>query len=267
MNDTALRLALRELQRLLGSPVFWALLAVIALVLGLSGPFGTYQSMSLPPRLAYWALIVVTTGLAGWLTGTWVVLAFELRNWPFWAEAVAAGALVGLAVSLIVHGINAAFLGTPLWSFQALIGQAPATPLIGLAVTAAIVWTSRRAALPFLAPPAPAPEAPPGPPAARLLARLPLEKRGALVSLSVQDHYTEVTTSAGRALVLLRLSDAISEAEGVPGLQVHRSHWVALAAVARVRRDGARAVLTLKDGREVPVSRTYLPDAKRAGLL
>lgn len=268
MNDTALRLALRELHRLLATPVFWAILAVIALVLGLSGPFGTFQSMPLVPRLGYWALIVVTTGLAGWLTATWVVLAFELRDWPFWVEAVAAGALVGVVVSLVVHGLNAALLGLPLFSVEAWLEQAPATPLIGLAVTGAIVWSSRREALTFLATdPAPAAPSPAGPPAARLLARLPFDKRGALLSLSVQDHYTEVTTTAGRALVLMRLSDAMAEAEGVPGLQVHRSHWVALPAVARVRRDGARAVLTLKDGRELPVSRSFLPDVKRAGLL
>jgi DNA-binding LytR/AlgR family response regulator len=76
-----------------------------------------------------------------------------------------------------------------------------------------------------------------------------------------------VTTTAGRALVLLRLSDAIAEAEGVPGLQIHRSHWVTLAAVARVRRDGARVLLVLKDGRELPVSRTFMPQARLAGLL
>lgn len=266
MNDTALRLALREVQRLLSTPVFWALAGVIALVLGLSGPFGTYASMGLAPRLAYWAAIVVATGLAGWLAGTWVVLAFELRDWPFWAEAIAAGAVVGGVVSAVVHLINAAVLDTPLLSWQALVQQAPATPLIGLAVTATIIWTSRRAALPFFAAPE-APAAPPGPPAARLMARLPLDKRGALVALSVQDHYTEIVTTKGRELLLLRLSDAMAEAEGVPGLQVHRSHWVALSAVARARRGGARAVLTLKDGREVPVSRSFLPDVKRAGLL
>lgn len=267
MNDTALRLALRELQRVLATPVFWAILAVVALVLGLSGPFGTYASMPMPLRLAYWALIVVTTGLAGWFTGTWVVLAFELRDWPFWAGALAACALVGVVVSLVVHGVNAAWLGTPLLSWQALIQQAPATPLIGVAVTVAIVWTNRRTALPVPAAPTAEALAPPGPPAQRLLARLPLDKRGTLISLGVQDHYTEVTTSGGRTLVLLRLSDAMAEAEGVPGLQIHRSHWVALAAVARVRRDGARAILTLTDGREVPVSRTFLPDVKGAGLL
>lgn len=265
VTDTALHLALREVHALLRRPVFWAVIGLLSLVLGLSGPFGTYDSQSTLPRLGYWAVIVVLTSLVGWLVATWVVLAFELKGWPFWAEALAAGGAVGVAVSLAVQGVNAALLDLPFLSVEALSRQAPATLVIALAVTAALLWTNRRAARPW-APPSAAP-VPGTPPAQRLLARLPLDKRGALVSLSVQDHYTEITTTAGRALILLRLSDAIAEAEGVPGLQIHRSHWVALSAVARVRRDGARAVVTLKDGREVPVSRTYLPDVKGAGLL
>ncbi|MCW1932118.1 LytTR family DNA-binding domain-containing protein [Pararhodobacter zhoushanensis] len=98
------------------------------------------------------------------------------------------------------------------------------------------------------------------------MARLPLDKRGALISLSVQDHYVEVVTLRGRELLLMRLSDAIAETGGDVGLQVHRSHWVALDQVRAARREGARGVLTLSDGREIPVSRTYAAAAKAAGL-
>lgn len=263
MSDTALQLALREVIHILRNPAYWAVSAAVAVVLGLSGPFGTYETLQPGARLAYWAAIVLTTAPTGWLIGTWVVLGFELRGWPFWIEALSAGVAVGVAVSLVVHGVTVLARGGALLSWQGLAQQWPGTPLIGVAVTCAVVWTNRRAAV-TAAPPAPASVSEP---AARLLARLPFERRATLVSLSVQDHYTEVTTTTGRALVLLRLSDAIAEAEGVPGLQIHRSHWVALAQVARVRRDGARAVLTLKDGRALPVSRTYLPDVKLAGLL
>lgn len=265
MSDTALHLALREVTHILRNPAYWAISAAVAVVLGLSGPFGTYEAIPLGGRLAYWGVIVLTTAPTGWLIGTWVVLAFELHGWPFWIESLAAGGAVGVAVSLEVHVITALAHGGDLLSWQSLAAQIPATPLIGVAVTAAVLWTNRRAAL---VPPAQASSDPSSAaPAARLMARLPFERRGTLISLAVQDHYTEVTTSAGRALILLRLSDAIAEAEGVPGLQIHRSHWVALAQVARVQREGARAVLTLKDGRELPASRTYLPDVKQAGLL
>ena len=43
----------------------------------------------------------------------------------------------------------------------------------------------------------------------------------------MEDHYVRVFTDAGESLILLRLSDAMAEVRDVPGLQIHRSHWVA----------------------------------------
>ena len=70
----------------------------------------------------------------------------------------------------------------------------------------------------------------------------------------MQDHYVEVHTAAGSELLLLRFRDALREVEGVDGLQVHRSHWVARNAVARVerRRGGGRVALRLVNGSKVP---------------
>ena len=65
-----------------------------------------------------------------------------------------------------------------------------------------------------------------------------------------------VKTSRGRELVLLRFSDAMQQA-GTSGLQVHRSHWVADEFVTSVNRDNGKLTLTLGDGTEIPVSRTY----------
>jgi DNA-binding LytR/AlgR family response regulator len=50
-------------------------------------------------------------------------------------------------------------------------------------------------------------------------------------------------------------------------LQVHRAHWVARDQVRTARRSGARAILTMTDGSEVPVSRSFVPVVKAAGLL
>nr|WP_301270752.1 MULTISPECIES: LytTR family DNA-binding domain-containing protein [unclassified Roseobacter] len=106
-------------------------------------------------------------------------------------------------------------------------------------------------------------EAPPAP----LLDRLPLEKRGPLVALSVEDHYVRVRTTKGEEMVLMRLTDAIREVGATAGLQVHRSHWVALDAVRSARREGDRAILTMSHGGDIPVSRSRLADAKSARLL
>jgi len=97
--------------------------------------------------------------------------------------------------------------------------------------------------------------------------RLPLEKRGCLIRLEAQDHYLNVVTKAGSALLLMRLQDAVEALAGLQGLQVHRSHWVALSAVAAHRRDKGRDFLVLTNGDEVPISRSFRPDVKAAGLI
>jgi len=96
----------------------------------------------------------------------------------------------------------------------------------------------------------------PAPP--KFLDRLPLKLRGAEVwAVEAEDHYLRLHTSRGQDLILLRLADAIDELAGIEGAQVHRSWWVARDAIADARRGDGRATLTLKDGSEVPVSRTY----------
>ena len=97
-----------------------------------------------------------------------------------------------------------------------------------------------------------------GPTPPKFLERLPLKLRGAEVwAVEAQDHYLRLHTSKGQDLILLRLADAIAELEGLEGAQVHRSWWVARDAITEARRGDGRATLTLKDGSEVPVSRTY----------
>ena len=54
---------------------------------------------------------------------------------------------------------------------------------------------------------------------------------------------------------------------GVTGMQVHRSWWVARAAIIDARRGDGRATLTLKDGTEAPVSRTYAAELRRRGWI
>ena len=98
----------------------------------------------------------------------------------------------------------------------------------------------------------------PGPAPPKFLERLPLKLRGAEVwAVEAEDHYLRLHTSKGQDLILMRLSDAVAELEGIEGAQVHRSWWVAREAIADAERGDGRATLTLKDGAEVPVSRTY----------
>ncbi len=109
---------------------------------------------------------------------------------------------------------------------------------------------------------------PPPDPTAKFLERLPPRYRGAaLYAISSEDHYLRVHTSLGEELILMRLSDAVSELESAGGLQVHRSWWVARDGVASVTREGDKPVIALKSGGKAPVSRTYQKAAREAGLI
>lgn len=80
---------------------------------------------------------------------------------------------------------------------------------------------------------------------------------GALLSAEAQEHYVRLTTKRERRLELCRFSDLIRELSPAQGLRVHRSHWVAAAALKSATRSGANLHLTLTTGQQVPVSRTY----------
>ena len=65
----------------------------------------------------------------------------------------------------------------------------------------------------------------------KLLARIPMAKRGDLISLIVTDHYVEVTTKQGKHLMLMRFPDALAEIPSGISMQVHRLYWVAQAQI------------------------------------
>jgi len=56
----------------------------------------------------------------------------------------------------------------------------------------------------------------------------------------------------------MRLSDALGELGDAAGMQVHRGWRVAHGGSATLRRDGGWTMVVLRNGLEVPVSRTYL---------
>jgi len=99
-----------------------------------------------------------------------------------------------------------------------------------------------------------------------LMAKLPLEKRGKLLCLEMDDHYLNVHTEKGNHLVLMRFKDALSLVEDYPGIRTHRSWWVALDAIVGEERDGRKNLLKLSNEILVPVSKTYLASVKQSLL-
>jgi DNA-binding LytR/AlgR family response regulator len=180
------------------------------------------------------------------------------RRLPLWAAVLLQGVLTGLAITPVVFVLTFLFFpGLP--PLPALFSLAAQGVVIAVVVTAVIAVVGAQ-----LAPKSASEAQSAGPP---LLARLPLDRRGRIFALSAEDHYTRVRTSLGEVLVLMRLSDAIDLAAPIEGVQIHRSHWVAVAAVVGVRRHGDGAMVRLTDGAELPASRRNIPALRDAGLM
>ncbi|MGL4238234.1 LytTR family DNA-binding domain-containing protein [Tabrizicola sp.] len=251
MTDHPLPFALRELRAHFRRPVVVAALAGIAVVLAVAGPFEALQRIPFLGRLGYWVAVVVATyGVGFFVSG---LVHFVMRE----RAPVLRGALSVLAMSLAVTPLLILLNGgVGMWPDT--FSEVASSFLIVLAVSAAMETVGAVA------------EAEHPPAEARtpaILDRLPLEKRGALVSLSAQDHYVDVVTTKGREMLLMRLGDAIRETAGVAGLQVHRAHWVARDQIARVDKRGDAAVIVMRNGTEIPVSRSGTKVVQDAGLL
>lgn len=235
----------------------WAVIVGVVLVLGLSGPFGTFEALDLPQRLFYWVSVGVTTFAAGSFFSTWSAEALKRRNAPIWVHLPVNAVMATLPVVPIVMAVNLVVFGGYEVDTPTLLQIILYVFVVAFAVSALfLLFEISRPKIEAAGPRAP-----------RLLDRLDVTKRGPLISLSVQDHYVEVVTARGRALVLMRMSDAISETEGTEGAQIHRSHWVALDGVAAIRKQAGRTLVETKGGDLLPVSRGFQEAAKAAGLI
>lgn len=232
----------------------WARAAAIAGVaggfMGFAGAFGT-GAMPLPLRLAYWVgLMLAGTVLAN---GIFAILALvrPLARRPLAYLAAATLAMGGLYTGVVWLVTRPLHPVGPLELFAPVL-------MVSAAMTALNMLANRT--------PVETHAASPGAPPPRFLDRLPPKLKGAeLYAVEAQDHYLRLHTSRGGDLILMRLSDAVAELEGLEGAQTHRSWWVAKDAVESARRADGRAVLVLKSGAEAPVSRSYLRALRAEG--
>lgn len=213
------------------------------LVLALTGPFGTYEAMAFSQRLVFWLVVFTGIGFFMHVCQTAALRSRWLAPLPpvlrLGAGAVLAG-LPGAAVVIFVYAVfhppvMAAGSLPVIWLQVALIGW-----VVG--IVEFLDWGTTPAA------------AAPTRQRTAFHKRLPPELGDDIISISMQDHYAEVTTTKGRHLVLIRLGDAIAELQGAPGVQLHRSHYASAAHLLRLHREGTRLWATLSDGRSLPVS-------------
>ena len=221
----------------------------VAVVIGVSGGMGDLG------HAVEWLAESVLGALVGIATGRWVVPA-RWYDQPWKAALTIAGAVTP-PIAAVVVGVQVLGDHQPLTA-GFVLHVLPTVFAISLVMTAIALLVRRH--------PTQTHAAPLNAPPPKFLARLPAKLAGAeLYAVEAEDHYLRLHTSLGQDLMLMRLADAIVELEGLEGAQTHRSWWVARAAVTSVERADGRAVLTLKDGAEAPVSRGYARALRAAG--
>lgn len=253
VSNTRLQTAFREWQSHFSKPLTHIVVVGIAVILSVVGPFGTIDLLRTVPLFGFWLLQVYATYSVGFITSTLCKSRLKDRL-PLWLSIGIEALIIAFAVLTVVLGIIYLVFG-PVLELRTLL-----TFSLNVLVIAAVITSILHAIKHHLV-------TEPINDGVPLLERLSFEKRGLLVSISVEDHYVRVRTTNGEEMLLMRLSDAIKETGATQGLQVHRSHWIALDQVTAAKRDDARAILTMTHGPEIPVSRANIAAAKEAGLL
>jgi hypothetical protein len=245
---------------LLGTAREWAIDLAVGAAIGVFmaavGPYGSYFNGPLPPRVFHFvACFWVGTLIFGVLQRLAVAWAARVGV-PVWL-AVGAALLVGCVPLAAFVG----WLATTLWPFlhgrisplewygQCVVLSGPVLTFV--IVRRALFTRASPPPVPILGPPVPAP------------ADAPAD----VVCLRMEDHYVRVHTLAGSRLVAGPFERVIAGLGDLEGMRVHRSWWVARAAVRGIAADGRNLRLLLRGDLSAPVSRASVARLRAAGWL
>jgi len=220
---------------------------------------GAFETVNIPlwGRLAYWVPVMIAGGLWGHLCSGLVERYIDLDERP-WLTVVALTLIISGPLSVFVWAATGLAFDGQLYPLSVLPNLVIPVLVITATITAINVFLSKSPVQTHAAPAGMAP--------ARFPDRLPPRLRGAAIrAVQAEDHYLRIHTERGSDLILMRLSDALAELEGLEGAQTHRSWWVARDAVRDVDRGDGRAVLTLDGGLKAPVSRRFAKALRAAG--
>ncbi len=250
-------------------PAPWARDLAFALVvgawIGALGPFDNFGAGPLYKRIAFHLVLAMIVLVAFRTAIGWAVRKGNAKGIPSWISGAIAIAATCLPLSLAVGIVGIVFF-PQLRRILSPIDWCVETTVLYMPIAcgyAGLIHTFTRKPMP--PPMQTAPRHPASVASPRLQSRFPPAVSGAVMALQVEDHYVRIHTPSGSHLVLMRLSDAIREMDGVDGIKVHRSWWVARTAVSDVRLETRSGRLILANGLQVPVARSALVSVKTAG--
>lgn len=220
---------------------------LLALALGHAGPYGTYEKFSLATRMGFWVCVILVPWSLSKLL-FFLAAHFAPDNLSKGYISIMLMPLLALLGSAVVSFIN---LNVGLYQNQTFMQVWPASILVWLVFAFVIVL-----------------------PMTYLGSELAREQRKVgvttmmeffhhklpeslkdtqLIALKAEDHYLRVITDGGSALILMKFDDALAALNGYPGIQTHRSWWLAHSQLAGIGR--VTTSVSLQDGTKVPISR------------
>ncbi len=237
-----------------GRLVFWLL--HIGIGLGLC-ELAAAGWLKLAPRVRDWRLVALS-GITGVVLFAPIALGLELL-FPVGAQGgadsdlaagIASGSLLG---AIVIEGIE---LAPPFLATWLVINTEPIAAALrrddGGPSSRSFTLTAQD--IEPAEPEAESDDTAGDAPAAAFMARLPRAIGTDVLAVSSDLHYLQVSTRLGRAMILGALRE-VDDAYGDAGIRVHRSHWVHLDAVARLRQSGDGWLVELVNGQKLPISR------------
>ena len=235
----------------------WATLAGVEF--GMIGPFGSYPANPFT-RIVYWTVLFWAGSLILWPS---IVAGFVIgprRGFP----PIFSGATLAL-VACVPVAVVAATGCYIFWPVHAsgvrIVEWYGLTLLVALPAAGALVWLEMRQpwqatlardrsdpAMPPIGDDVAVPGAATSSPAPGHLLALAL-------CLQMEDHHVRIHLHGSSSLHLATMGQLVAQMGDRPGMQVHRSWWVARDAVHGAQIDGRSVALVLSNGLRVPVAR------------
>ncbi|CAN5130909.1 LytTR family DNA-binding domain-containing protein [soil metagenome] len=234
----------------------FAVAVTVGVFVGVIGPYGSYLNGAPGPRVFHFIVcFCVGTLIFGVLQRLAVAGAvrWKLPVWPLVGVALLVGCL---PLALFIS-----WLATTLWpflreriGFWEWYGQCVflSGPILSFVVVRRVLKARSRSMS--------------NPPGVTASTSTTLPSSGEVLCLRMEDHYVRVHTLNGSRLVAGPFERVIAGAVG-EGMRVHRSWWVARAAVTGVVADGRNLRLTLCGDLTAPISRASVAKLRAAGWL
>jgi len=236
---------------------FWMVVIPGTVVAAIAGPFDTLNMMSFGLRLMFWVSVLVPSILLQFYVSILLREFARRTDLPWGLAAFVAGCIGAVAIFGWVLLMQALMVAPdkrfplPMMVVWTIFIVPSLTMVINAFMpTLQPLWGTRRGAA-VKHQPSIMPTAEPSP----LFDRLPSYLGRDVICIRADNHHIEVTTTRGHARILMRLADAQADLATLPGMRVHRSHWVNLTMVSHTQSRQGAMDLVLSTGVRVPVSR------------